>query len=137
MLIIVDLSLARVVQHSLFQFHAFAYRYRSSTKLSFRSHAARHALDDHYLLTEMITPQTYKNIYIHIRPLPVSRVFGARSGSPRTSGDENHLCGASLRENHKIHCACGIDCHHIGMGLVPQTTACSMSVSQSQADSVA
>ena len=46
-----------------------------------------------------------------------------------TSGDESHLCGASLRENHKIYHAHGIDYHHIGMGLVPQTTACSMSVS--------
>ena len=53
--------------------------------------AYAHAHDDHYLtrskfnslLTEMITPQTYKNIYIHIKPLPVPRVFGARSGSPR------------------------------------------------------
>ena len=37
------------------------------------------------LLMEIITPQTYKYIYIHIhiKPLPVSRVFGARSGSPR------------------------------------------------------
>ena len=42
-----------------------------------------YARDDHYLmrskfnslLTEMITPQT--------KPLPVPRVFGARSGSPR------------------------------------------------------
>ena len=49
-----------------------------------------HAHDDHYLtrskfnslLTEMITPQTYKYI--------------------NTSGDENHLCGASLRKSHKI-----------------------------------
>ena len=35
----------------------------------------------------MITPQTYIQvyiyIYIHIKPLPVPRVFGARSGSPR------------------------------------------------------
>ena len=55
--------------------------------------AYAHADDDHYLtrtkfnslLTEMITPQTYiqENIYIHIKPLPVPRVFGARSGSPR------------------------------------------------------
>ena len=65
---------------------------------SFSVHADRvqcavrvHVHDDHYLthskfnsfLTEMITPQTYKNIYIHIKSLPVSRVFGARSGSPR------------------------------------------------------
>ena len=79
--------------------------------------AYAHAHDDHYLtrskvnslLTEMITPQTYKYIYIHIKPLPVPRVFGARSGSPRinfckvsTSGDENHLCGASLCQSHKI-----------------------------------
>ena len=35
----------------------------------------------------MITPQTYIqeyiHTYIHIKPLPVPRVFGARSGSPR------------------------------------------------------
>ena len=51
--------------------------------------AYAHAQGDHYLtrskfnslLTEMITPQTYK--YIYIKPLPVPRVFGARSGSPR------------------------------------------------------
>jgi hypothetical protein len=30
-----------------------------------------------------------------------------------TSGDENHLCGASLRESHKIHHAHGIDYHHM------------------------
>ena len=59
--------------------------------------AYAHAHDDHYhtrskfnsLLTEMITPQTYIQvyiyIYIHIKPLPVPRVFGARSGSPRIS----------------------------------------------------
>ena len=53
--------------------------------------AYAHAHDDHYLtrskfnslLTEMITPQTYIQVYIHIKPLPVPRVFGARSGSPR------------------------------------------------------
>ncbi len=40
-MLIVDLNLAIVVQHSPFQFHAFAYRYyRSSAKLSFRSCAA-------------------------------------------------------------------------------------------------
>ena len=33
------------------------------------------------LLTEMITPQTY--IQLNIKPLPVSRVFRARSGLPR------------------------------------------------------
>jgi hypothetical protein len=30
-----------------------------------------------------------------------------------TSGDENHLCGASLRESHKIYHAHGIDYHHM------------------------
>jgi hypothetical protein len=30
-----------------------------------------------------------------------------------TSGDENHLCVASLRESHKIHHAHGIDYHHM------------------------
>jgi hypothetical protein len=73
-MLIVDLSLASMVQHSPFQFHAFSYtqqcRYRSSAKLSFRSCAVWVyvcAPDDHYLrivkkfnclLTEMITPQT-------------------------------------------------------------------------------
>ena len=55
--------------------------------------AYAHAHDDPYLtcskfnslLTEMITPQTYIQVYLHnnIKPLPVPRVFGARSGSPR------------------------------------------------------
>ena len=41
------------------------------------------------LLTEMITPQTYIQvyalyyIYIHTKPLPVSCIFGPRSGSSR------------------------------------------------------
>ena len=56
-LYVVDLSLSRVVRHSPFQFHAFAYT------------VCVYAHDDHYLarskfnslLTEMITPQ----IYIH------------------------------------------------------------------------
>ena len=71
-MLIVDM---RVVQHSLFRLGAV------------RVYA--HVHDDHYLtrskfnslLTEMITPQTYKY---------------------NTSGDENHLCGASLRQSHKI-----------------------------------
>jgi hypothetical protein len=63
-----------------------------------------------------------------------SRAYGTGSADESvckiyTSGDENHLCGASLRENHEIHHAHGIDYHHIGMGLVPQITACSMSLS--------
>ena len=91
-MLIVDLSLARVVQHSPFQFYALP-----TFELSLRSMVAYAPVhDDHYLthskfnslLTEMITPQTYKNIYIiyiHIKPLPVSHIFGARSGSPRTT----------------------------------------------------
>ena len=59
--------------------------------------AYAHAYNNHYLtrskfnsvLTEMITPQTY--IYIHIKPLPVPRVFGARSGSPRTTVLQEHV----------------------------------------------
>ena len=81
-MLIVDLSLVRGVQHSPFQFYALptcAY-----TRFAVPSYA--HAHDDHYLtrskfnslLTEMITHKhTYK--YIHIKPLPVPRVFGARS----------------------------------------------------------
>ena len=89
-MLIVDLSLAIVVQHSPFQFHALAYTVRgiSVPELSFRSCIAR---DDHYLmrskvnslLAEMITPQTYIQVYIHIKTLPVPHVFGAHSGSPQ------------------------------------------------------
>ena len=44
--------------------------------------------------------------------------MGVVKGGPRpqkikTSGDENHLCGASLRESQKIHHAHGIDYHHM------------------------
>ena len=49
MMLIVDLSLTRVIQHSPFQFDAFAYRL--SAKFSFRSYAIRvctHVIDDHY-----------------------------------------------------------------------------------------
>ena len=83
-MLIMDLSLVIVAQHSPFQFHGFAYAVQVTSV---------HVCDDHYLmrskfnslLTEMITPQTYHYIYIyiHIKPLPVSRVFGARSGLPR------------------------------------------------------
>ena len=48
------------------------------------------------LLTEMITPQTCKYIFIytkHIKPLPVSRVFGACSGSSRITA---HVCMVTL-----------------------------------------
>ena len=61
-MLIVDLSLASMVQYSPFQFYAIAYK--SSAKLSFRSCAEQvYAHDDHYLL-------------------PVSCEFGAHSGSP-------------------------------------------------------
>ena len=74
---VVDLSLARVVQHSPFQFYAFAYtvQARVVSQIACTYGAVRaYAHDDHYLtrskfnslLTEMITPQTYKYIYIYI-----------------------------------------------------------------------
>ena len=83
-MLIVDLSLARVVQHSPFQFYALP-TLSDGSEIDSAVRAYAHAHDDHYrtrskfnsLFTEMITPQT------HIKPLPVSRVFGARSGSPR------------------------------------------------------
>ena len=87
-MLIVDLSLARAVQHSPF----LAYT-RVVSQIDGAVQAYAHAHDDHYLtrskfnslLTEMITPQTsfIYNIHIHIKPLPVPRVFGARSGSPQ------------------------------------------------------
>ena len=75
MLIVDPMSLARVVQHSPFQFYAFAYRPELS--LRSRAHVAvrAYAHDDHYLtrskfnslFTEMITPQINNtNIYIYI-----------------------------------------------------------------------
>ena len=100
-MLIVDLSLARVVQHSPLHFYALPQYTRVVSQIDGAVRAYAHAHDDHYLtrskfnslLTEMITPQTYIHtsiyIYIHIKPLPVPRVFGARSGSPRTT-EENH-----------------------------------------------
>ena len=70
-MLIVDLSLARVVQHSPFPVLCLAYtRVVSQIDGAVRAHA--HAYDDHYLtrskfnslLTEMITPQTYIYIYM-------------------------------------------------------------------------
>ena len=86
-MLIVDLSNARVVYTAL-TFPVLCLAYTRVVYGAVRAYA--HAHDDHYLtrsnfnslLTEMITPQTYIYIII-IKPLPVSRVFGARSGSPR------------------------------------------------------
>ena len=71
-MLIVDLSLARVVQHSTFQFYGLP-----TLGLPLRSmvqcrHMHMRMHDDHYLtrskfnslLTEMITPQTYIYTYI-------------------------------------------------------------------------
>ena len=53
-MLIVDLNLARVVQHSPFQFHALAYAVQaiscSVPKLLLRSCAVCIAHDDHYLM---------------------------------------------------------------------------------------
>ena len=97
-MLIVDLSLARVVQHSPFY---LAYN-RVVSQIDGAGRAYAHAHDDHYLtrskfnslLTEMITPQ---NIHIRIYIYILARVY-----TLDTSGDENHLCGASLRKSHKI-----------------------------------
>jgi hypothetical protein len=49
-----------------------------------------------------------------------------------TSGDENHLCGASLCANHKIHHAHGIlQSHQHGVGTPDYTM---QHISQSQAE---
>ena len=94
-MLIMDLSLTRVVQHSPFPVLIYAL---PTLELSLRINGAvrtyEHAHDKHYLtrskfnslLTKMITPQTYIQVYIysiHIKPLPVPRVFGSRTGSPR------------------------------------------------------
>ena len=73
-MLIADLSLDSVVQHSPFRFYALAYAVQviSVPELSFRSRAVCVVHDVHYLmcskfnslLTEMITPQTYIYIYI-------------------------------------------------------------------------
>ena len=76
MMLIVDLSLTRVVQHSPFPVLCLAYT-RVVSQNDGAVRAYEHAHDDHYLarskfnslLTEMITPQTYiqvYNIYIYI-----------------------------------------------------------------------
>ena len=73
-MLVVDLSLARVVQHSPFQFYALPTLELSESQIDGAVRAYAHAHDDHYLtrskfnslLTEMITPQTYKYIYIYI-----------------------------------------------------------------------
>ena len=61
-MLIVDLSLTKVVQHSPFQFYAL----QVVSQMDGTVRAYAHAYDDHYLtrskfnslLTEMITPQT-------------------------------------------------------------------------------
>ena len=73
-MLVVDLSFARVVQHSPFQFYSFAYTVQARVVSQIaRAHGAvrAYAHDDHYLtrskfnslLTEMITPQTYIQVY--------------------------------------------------------------------------
>ena len=91
-MLIVDLSLTTVVQHSPLTALCLAY---TRTRVSLRSMVqfgrmrmrmttiTLRVQNFNSLLTEMITPQTYIQVYIHIKPLPVPRVFGARSGSPR------------------------------------------------------
>ena len=96
--LIADLSLTRVVQHSpvhLFQFHAFAYtvQFISVPELSLRLHAIQDACMRMMTITLRIQNSTLPFtemkhtsihiIYVHIKLLPVSRVFGACSGSPR------------------------------------------------------
>ena len=68
MILIVDLSLARVVQHSPFQFYALpTHALLVVSQIDGTVQAYAHAHDDHYLtrskfnslFTELITPQTY------------------------------------------------------------------------------
>ena len=96
-MLFMDLSLTRVVQHSPFPVLCLAYTQvvsqirsivqcgRMSMRMTTITSVTRSKFNS--LLTEMITPQTYIQvyiyIYIHIKPLPVPRVFGAHSGSPR------------------------------------------------------
>ena len=70
-MLIVDLSLTRVVQHSPFQFKLCLAYTRVVSQIDGAVRAYTHAHDDHYLthskfnslLTEMITPQTYIYTY--------------------------------------------------------------------------
>ena len=79
MLIIVDLSLTRVIQHSPFPVLCLAYT-QVISQIDGAVRAYEHARNDH-------PTNIHTSIYIiiHIKPLPVPRVFGARSGSPRIS----------------------------------------------------
>ena len=71
-MLIVDLSLIRVVQYSPFPVLCLAYT-RVISQIDGAVRAYAHAYDDHYLtrskfnslLAEMITPQTYIQIYIY------------------------------------------------------------------------
>ena len=85
--LIVDLSLARVVQHSSY---AFAYTVQAWVVcIKDRVHMVQCmrmttiTLRVQNLTLSSLKWSPHKHIYIHIKPLPVSCVFGARSGSPR------------------------------------------------------
>ena len=110
-ILIVDLSLARVVQHSPFRFYALP-----TLELSLRSVVLcgrmRMLMMNITLRVQNLTLSslphkhtyihtTYNTIYIYtyihmrIKPLPVSRVFGASSGSPRLNLRTNSSTGVS------------------------------------------
>ena len=84
----VILIVDRVVQHSPFQFHAFAYTVQvilkapscHSDRMQCMHMTITLRVQNLTLLTEMITPQIYiQEVYMHIKP---SCVFGACSGLP-------------------------------------------------------
>ena len=100
-MLIVDLSLASVVQHSPFAFayavqvishvsHAQCLIPRVVTQIIDRiactcMHMTTITLCVKNLILSSLkwSPHKHIHVYIHIKPLPVSRVFGARSGSPQ------------------------------------------------------
>ena len=109
-MLIVDLSLTRVVQHSSFPVLCLAYT-RVASQINGAVRAYAHVHDDHYLmrskfnslLTEMITPQTYIQVYI-LKPLPVPRVFGARPASPRIKSLPHSARGKAIGCVHLFVC---------------------------------
>ena len=93
-ILIVDLSLAIVVQHSPFpvsclclhcigHLNALVVTQIACTCMRMTTITLRVQNLINSLLTEMIIPQTYKYIYTY-KLLPVSRVFGAHSASPKS-----------------------------------------------------
>ena len=106
-MLIVDLSLVRVVQHSPFQFFCLAYT-RVVSQIDGAVRAYAHAHDDHYLtrskfnslLTEMITPQIYIQVY-YIYTYKTASCTSCIRGSLRLA--PNNYVNPQLSSGRQVH----------------------------------